>query len=61
VFVDEDTGEIWFQGETVTDPAELAEREPATQRTRTGPGWVTDPRTLRRVRDALASLPRRQP
>ena len=25
VFVDEDTGEIWFQGETVTDPAELAE------------------------------------
>ncbi len=38
-----------------------ARREPATQRTRTGPGWVTDPRTLRRVRDALASLPRRQP
>jgi len=25
VFVDEATGEIWFQGETVTDPAELAE------------------------------------
>jgi hypothetical protein len=25
VYVDEDTGEIWFQGETVTDPAELAE------------------------------------
>jgi hypothetical protein len=25
VFVDEDTGEIWFQGETVTDPAALAE------------------------------------
>lgn len=25
VFVDEDTGEIWFQGETVTDPVELAE------------------------------------
>ena len=23
--MDEDTGEIWFQGETVTDPAELAE------------------------------------
>jgi hypothetical protein len=25
VFVEEDTGEIWFQGETVTDPVELAE------------------------------------
>lgn len=25
VFVDEDTGEFWFQGETVTDPAALAE------------------------------------
>ena len=23
VFVDEDTGEIWFQGETVTDPAQF--------------------------------------
>ncbi|WP_018656019.1 hypothetical protein [Actinomadura flavalba] len=25
VFVDEDTGDFWFQGETVTDPAALAE------------------------------------
>lgn len=25
VFVDEDTGEIWFQGETVADPEALAE------------------------------------
>jgi len=25
VYVDEDTGDIWFQGETVTDPAALAE------------------------------------
>jgi hypothetical protein len=25
VFVDEDTGDIWFQGETVTDPDALAE------------------------------------
>lgn len=25
VYVDEDTGEFWFQGETVTDPAALAE------------------------------------
>jgi hypothetical protein len=25
VYVDEDTGEFWFQGETVTDPAMLAE------------------------------------
>lgn len=25
VFVDEDTGEFWFQGETVTDAAALAE------------------------------------
>jgi hypothetical protein len=25
VFVDEDTGEFWFQGDTVTDPAALAE------------------------------------
>ena len=25
VYVDEDTGEIWFQGETVTSPAALAE------------------------------------
>jgi len=25
VFVDEDTGDIWFLGETVTDPAALAE------------------------------------
>lgn len=25
VYVDEDSGEIWFQGETVTDPAALAE------------------------------------
>lgn len=25
VFVDEETGEFWFQGETVTDPAALAE------------------------------------
>lgn len=25
VYVDEDTGEFWFQGETVTDPIALAE------------------------------------
>jgi hypothetical protein len=25
VYVDEDTGEFWFQGETVSDPAALAE------------------------------------
>jgi hypothetical protein len=25
VYVDEDTGEIWFQGETVSDPEALAE------------------------------------
>jgi hypothetical protein len=25
VYVDEDTGEFWFQGEAVTDPAALAE------------------------------------
>lgn len=25
VFVDEDTGDIWFQGELVTDPSALAE------------------------------------
>lgn len=25
VYVDEETGEIWFQGETVTDPEKLAE------------------------------------
>jgi hypothetical protein len=25
VYVDEDTGEIWFQGEAVTDPDQLAE------------------------------------
>lgn len=25
VYVDEDTGDFWFQGETVTDPAALAE------------------------------------
>lgn len=25
VYVDEDTGEFWFQGETVTDPVALAE------------------------------------
>ncbi len=25
VFVDEETGDIWVQGETVTDPAALAE------------------------------------
>jgi hypothetical protein len=25
VYVDEDTGEFWFQGKTVTDPAALAE------------------------------------
>jgi hypothetical protein len=25
VFVDEDSGDIWFQGETVTDPTELEE------------------------------------
>ncbi|MEV5569318.1 hypothetical protein AB0L06_04655 [Spirillospora sp. NPDC052269] len=25
VFVDEDTGDIWFQGDAVTDPAALAE------------------------------------
>ena len=36
VFVDEDTGEIWFQAETVTDPAELVRRarvisEPVTE------------------------------
>jgi hypothetical protein len=25
VYVDEDTGEFWFQGDTITDPAMLAE------------------------------------
>ena len=25
VFVDEDTGDIWFQGDAVTDPSALAE------------------------------------
>jgi len=25
VYVDEDTGDFWFQGETITDPATLAE------------------------------------
>ena len=34
VYVDEDTGDIWFQGETVTDPA----------------GWQRSPDTARSAR-----------